>query len=134
MRLLVLSAALPLLVVACGSDGGEGDVNVTLSDFAVELDPATATAGDVVFVASNEGAETHEFEIFRIEGDTDPTALPVEDNVADTEGLTLLDEVEDVTPGGSAELTVNLDAGAYAVICNLPGHYAQGMFATLDVE
>ena len=133
-RFLVLVAALPLLGVACSGDGGEGDVNVTLREFAVEVDPATASAGDVSFVATNEGSETHEFEIFTIEGDTDVASLPVEDNVANTDGLTLLDEVEDVTPGGSAELTVNLDAGSYAVICNLPGHYSEGMFVTLDVE
>jgi uncharacterized cupredoxin-like copper-binding protein len=134
VRVSVVAAVVPLLAVACDGGGGEADVDVTLSDFAVELSPASATSGDVTFVATNEGSMTHEFEIFSVEGDVDPASLPVEDNVADTDGLTLLDEVEDVTPGSEAELTVNLDQGTYAVICNLPGHYAQGMHATLSVE
>ena len=31
------------------------------------------------------------------------------------------------------ELTVNLEAGAYALICNLPGHYAEGMVTEFTV-
>jgi uncharacterized cupredoxin-like copper-binding protein len=29
---------------------------------------------------------------------------------------------------------VNLDAGSYVFICNLPGHYAQGMHASFSVS
>jgi len=133
-RMWVIAAVVPLLVAACNGGGGEADVDVTLSDFAIELSSASAAPGDVTFVATNEGPSTHEFEIFAVEGDVDPSSLPVEDNVATTDGLTLLDEVEDVTPGSEPELTVNLDPGTYAVICNLPGHYAKGMHATLTVE
>jgi uncharacterized cupredoxin-like copper-binding protein len=132
--MLVVAAVVPLLAVACDGGGGEADVDVTLSDFAIELSPASTASGDVTFVATNEGSTTHEFEIFTAEGDVDPASLPVEDNVADTAGLTLLDEVEDVTPGSASELSVSLDPGTYAVICNLPGHYAEGMHATLTVE
>lgn len=133
-RVMVLAAAVPLFAVACDGGGGEADVEVTLSDSAVELSPTSTPSGDVTLVATNEGSMTHEFEIFTVEGDVDPASLPVEDNVANTDGLTLLDEVEDVTPGSEAPLTVNLDPGTYAVICNLPGHYANGMHATLTVE
>ena len=104
-RVWMFAALVPLLAVSCNGGGGEADVDVTLNDSSIELAPPTATAGDA--------------------GD---------DNVATTDGLTLLDEVEDVTPGSQAELTVDLATGTYAVICNLPGHYAQGMHATLTVD
>lgn len=133
-RLWVFAAVVPLLAVSCSGGGGEADVDVTLNDSSIDLAPVAATAGDVTLVATNQGSTTHEFEIFTVEGDVDPSSLPVEDNVAATDGLTLVDEVEDVTPGSEAELTVNLATGTYAVICNLPGHYAQGMHATLTVE
>lgn len=132
-RVWVFAASVPLLAVSCNGGGGEADVDVTLNDSSIELAPETATAGDVTLVATNRGSTTHEFEIFTVEGDIDPSALPVDDNVAMTDGLTLLDEVEDVTPGSQAELTVDLATGTYAVICNLPGHYARGMHATLRV-
>ena len=133
-RLWMFAALVPLLAVSCAGGGGEADVDVTLNDSSIELAPATATAGDVTLVATNQGSTTHEFEIFTVEGDIDPSSLPVEDNVASTDGLTLLDEVEDLTPGSQAELTVDLSPGTYAVICNLPGHYTQGMHASLTVE
>jgi uncharacterized cupredoxin-like copper-binding protein len=63
----------------------------------------------------------------------DPSSLPIEGNVASTEGLELVDEIEDITPGSSADLTVDLDAGTYVVMCNLPGHFAQGMYSTFEV-
>ena len=133
-RVWMFAALVPLLAVSCNGGGAEADVDVTLNDSSIELAPGTATAGDVTLVATNQGSTTHEFEIFTVEGDVDPSSLPVEDNVATTDGLTLLDEVEDVTPGSQAELTVDLATGRYAVICNLPGHYAKGMHATLTVD
>ena len=136
-RPVIMAVSLPVLVVSCSGDGGgggEADVRVTLNDSAIELSPATTPAGETTLVATNDGAQTHEFELFSVVGDVDPSALPVQDNVANTDGLTLVDEVEDMSPGFEADLTENLDPGTYAVICNLPGHYPAGMHATLIVE
>ena len=44
-----------------------------------------------------------------------------------------IEEVEDIAPGVSQKLALDLAPGAYAVICNLPGHYGQGMHATFTV-
>ena len=49
-------------------------------------------------------------------------------------GMTVVDEVEDIVAGTTAELQLSLEPGTYAVICNLPEHYAQGMHASLTVE
>jgi uncharacterized cupredoxin-like copper-binding protein len=126
-------AVLGVLVASCaGDEAPEGDVQVVMRDFELEVSPGSAPAGELVFVGVNEGPSIHEFEIFQ--GDAAADSLPVESGVANTEGLTLLDEVEDITQGSNATLTLTLDAGHYVIMCNLPGHYEQGMSADFTVE
>src|SRR3989304_3892503 len=56
------------------------------------------------------------------------------------EGLTLIDEIEDIAVGDAPTLTVNLDAGNYVLICNIydatedEAHYQEGMFVGFTVE
>ena len=128
---ILLATPFVLLLGACTSTESENQVTVSLRDDAVTLTPQTADAGSVTFSATNDGTLTHEIEVFS--GDVDPSTLPVEDNVANTEGLTLVDEIEDITPGASADLTVDLEAGTYVVMCNLPEHFANGMVSVLTV-
>lgn len=142
-RRTVLTATLAALAIAgaaCSDEGSaaadddddEGStVAVTLKDWSITLDPTSVPAGSITFDTTNEGPTTHEFEIFSGEVSDDP--LPVESGVADTTGLTLVDEVEDVVAGATAELPVDLEAGTYLLICNLPDHYEQGMSATVTV-
>ena len=137
ITLIALGAvALMVAASACSSDdadpAADGTVGVTLQDFTVTLDPATVPAGDVTFDASNQGAEVHEFEI--VKTDTPAGDFEVTDDVADFGDGEIVDEVENIAPGLGADLTVNLSAGTYAVVCNLPGHYGQGMHADLTVE
>ena len=47
--------------------------------------------------------------------------------------MEVVDEVEDIAPSTSTSLTVTLEPGTYAMLCNLPGHYAQGMVTTFEV-
>jgi len=130
-RLLLVASSALALGVACTSTETAADdaIEVTLRNDAVTLDPTTAPAGSVTFSATNEGTETHEIEVFHV----DPKALPIADGVASTDGLELLDEIEDITPGGNADLTVDLAAGSYVVMCNLPDHYGRGMVSSFDV-
>jgi uncharacterized cupredoxin-like copper-binding protein len=117
---------LALLTASCGGD--EGGVSATLADFSITLDSDSAPAGDVTFDVSNDAGQTHEFVVFQT--DLAPDQLPTnEDGDVDEEGegVTLVDEIEDIEAGSSESLTVNLDAGSYVLICNLPGHYEQGM-------
>jgi uncharacterized cupredoxin-like copper-binding protein len=128
---MLAAALLVPIAAACTESGGDADLQVSLQDDAVTLDPTSGQAGSITFGATNDGSQTHEIEIFS--GDVDPSTLPVEDNVASTEGLELVDEIEDIAPGSSADLTVDLEAGTYVIMCNLPGHFAQGMYATFEV-
>jgi uncharacterized cupredoxin-like copper-binding protein len=132
-RSLVLVAVLVVVSVGCGGD--DGDVSVTLADFTVTADPTSAPSGDVTFDVTNDAEQTHEFVV--VQTDLAPDALPTdEDGNVDEEGegITPIDEVEDVEGGSSQSLTVNLDAGSYVLFCNLPGHYQQGMHTSFTAS
>jgi iron uptake system component EfeO len=115
-------AALAIVTVACQGSGGGSTLDVSMRDYELTVSPGTVPAGTVTLEATSEGPSVHEFEVFEVTGD-----------VAITDGLTLVDEVEDIVPGASAELTLDLEPGTYAVICNLSGHYANGMHTTFVV-
>jgi uncharacterized cupredoxin-like copper-binding protein len=120
-RALVLLIA--LLLAGCGSDDdsaadtgtattGEA-VEIVETDFA--LDPASVTveaAGETTFRVVNDGATTHALEI---------------------EGGGIEEETEEIAPGESAELTVELDDGEYELYCPIGNHREQGMEGTLVV-
>jgi uncharacterized cupredoxin-like copper-binding protein len=141
---MVVASAMALALIAAGAacgdddddDGGAsgGGVGAALSDFKIELDESTAPAGKVTFDIENNGPSTHEFVVFKTDLAAD--ALPTKDGDVDEEGegVEAIDEVEDIEADSTKTLDVDLDAGKYVVICNLPGHYKQGMYDTLTVE
>ena len=43
-------------------------------------------------------------------------------------------EAEKIDTGGLKSINLNLPAGKYVFICNLPGHYKLGMHATFTVN
>ena len=135
-RWLVVPMILGLVLVTAGcSSDDDGGVGVTLADFTITADPDSASAGEVTFDVTNDAEQTHEFVVFQT--DLAPDQLPTDEggDVDEAgEGVELVDEIEDIEGGSTQSLTVNLDAGSYVLICNLPGHYAQGMHAGFTVS
>ena len=146
--LFALVAVLAIASVACSSDssssssssaaGSSSDadtgaaINATVKDFAIAIDPAEIAGGEVTFSISNEGPSAHEFVV--VETDDAPGDLPVEDGEVTEDDLNVIGEAEDIAPSTSADpLTLTLPAGNYVIICNLPGHYQQGMNVGLKV-
>lgn len=125
---------------ATASAGGGTTVNVTVKEFSVEPESATAPAGDVTFHVTNDGPDdVHEFVV--IKTDLAPDALPTAADGSfdeDGEGVEVIDEIEDVPVGESQDLTASLDAGAYVLICNKvegdESHYAMRMRTAFTVE
>ena len=97
-------------------------VKVTLSEFSVKLSTTAIPSGRVNFIVKNVGITTHEFEVARDPGKPFSFKAHLKANVSESMG-----EVEDVDPGKTKRLTLNLPAGKYVGICNLPGHYKLGM-------
>jgi uncharacterized cupredoxin-like copper-binding protein len=132
-RLLVSAAVVALVLPACGGD--DGGIGITESDFKVVPAESSAAAGELTFDVHNDAEQTHEFVIFKT--DLAPDQLPTNadgDVDEEGEGVQHIDEIEDITGGSDKSLTVTLDAGNYVLICNLPGHYSQGMHAAFTVN
>jgi uncharacterized cupredoxin-like copper-binding protein len=136
-----------MFATACSDDGHNGSkgtvVNVTLREFSLTPDRASAPQGNVTFDVSNVGEDEHEFLV--IKTDLAPDALPTEENgsyAEDGPGTDLLEEIPLVAPGTMEELQLDLQPGNYVLICNMVHtedngdvevHYQLGMHAAFAV-
>ena len=139
-------AALPLAaLIACGggssstsspktSAAGATAVAVDEKEFSIGLDKTSIPAGDVNFSIKNSGTVVHEFVVIDTDLASDQLPQASGEVDEDAEALTAVDEVEDIDPGAAESLSVNLPAGHYVVICNVPGHYAGGMHTEFTVQ
>ncbi|MDP9238019.1 MAG: plastocyanin/azurin family copper-binding protein [Chloroflexota bacterium] len=107
---------------------------VMQKDFAITLDKAQASAGQVTFNVTNDGPSAHEFVVFKTDVAAD--ALLVAANKVDEEAtdVTHIDEIAAIGAGESKQLTVKLDPGKYVLLCNLAGHYGLGMRVGFEVS
>jgi len=124
---------------AAGGGGASGGktVEIKMGDYFFAPKDGSAQAGPTVIEAPNEGSVEHELVVFKT--NMDPAKLPTEasggvdeeklDEVAEEAG-----EVADVESGETKSENFKLTPGKYVIFCNLPGHYAQGMYGTITVK
>lgn len=106
------------------------------------VDRTTVPAGTVSLVLGNSGFRTHELVVLPLAaGQQAGTRSVGSDRKVDETGS--LGEAsqtggsgtgEGVQPGTAGWTTLDLPAGRYELVCNLPGHYAAGMYAELTVN
>jgi iron uptake system component EfeO len=123
MRRLVLAPAAALMLVgglaACsdGDGGGApaagGPIAVNASDTACEVATAEVPAGTSIFKVTNKGGKVTEFYVY-------------------AEGDRIMGEVENIAPGLSRDLHVELPAGTYETACK-PGMIGKGIRNGLTV-
>lgn len=110
---------LPAVLAACSSDGASSEnataVAVTSTADACELSATSAPAGPVTFTVKNDGSETTEFYVY------------------EEDGTTIVSEVENIGPGTSRDLTVDLKAGTYETACK-PGEAGDGIRGAFTVS
>ncbi|GAA0464449.1 lipoprotein [Paractinoplanes deccanensis] len=110
-RLLPVAAV--LLVAACGSSStddkadGSGKITVAASDVSCDVAKAESAAGTVTFAIANKGNKVTEFYVY-------------------APGDRVMGEVENIAPGLSRELIVELSAGKYETACK-PGMIGKGI-------
>jgi uncharacterized cupredoxin-like copper-binding protein len=108
-------------------------VNVDMTSFKFQLDQPTIPAGPVTFHATNTATDV-EHEMVVLKTDMQGKDLPTKDDgTVDESQLNSLGELE-AQVGESKDLTVNLEPGHYVLLCNVAGHYAQGMFLDFTVQ
>ena len=109
-------------------------VRTKLTEWKLGL-PTELKAGVTDFVLTNTGKETHEFVVFRSDLALDQLPLDAEGGVDEKgAGLVFIDERENVKPGASASLKVDLPPGRYVFACNLNGHLKNGMVQAVVVS
>ena len=86
-------------------------VPVSEKEFTITLPSTAFKAGDITFLAKNDGRIPHDL---AIKGTSDKTKL--------------------IQPGGTAELKVTLKAGTYELYCSVPGHEQAGMKLNITVS
>lgn len=99
--------------------------------------------GSVTFDATNAGPDA-EHELVVIRTDLAPDALPTKEDASvdeEGQGLEVMGEIPEFQPGQSGEITLDLPAGSYVLICNLvteengqlESHYGFGMRTAFTV-
>ena len=118
---LVVVGALGGALTACSGDkaddpaaGATGPITVKATDTACDVAKTTLDSGTHVFAVTNSGAKVTEFYIYAA-------------------GDRVMGEVENITPGLSRELRVELPAGSYQTACK-PGMIGKGIRTALTVS
>ncbi|MFN3337398.1 MAG: cupredoxin domain-containing protein [Thermomicrobium sp.] len=120
------------MLLACQRRAGESvtTVNVELGDYYLKPDKTEVPAGKVRFVAKNAGQLEHELIVLKTELAADQLPYNEKEQKAEEEQAgQVLGEIEpdDLPPGKTAEMTLDLAPGHYVLLCNLPEHYKNGM-------
>lgn len=148
-RVLLAVPALALAVAGCGTSAADSQGNAPRKAAATSADPVagrhltvdmteyrfnpsgvTAKAGRLRVTAKNNGHQEHEFVLIRTSRPA--MALRVKGKEASEAGS--VGEVPERKPGKSGTHTFTLKPGRYVFICNVPGHYRDGMRGTLTVR
>jgi uncharacterized cupredoxin-like copper-binding protein len=96
--------------------------------------PATLKAGKTSFTISNFGTLPHELLIFKSPLAADKYPTDASGNIKEEgAGVDLLSDGENIDPAGSQVRTVDLVPGTYLFVCNIPGHFKNGMFSVVTV-
>jgi uncharacterized cupredoxin-like copper-binding protein len=144
-----------LAIANCGPTNVHGTVvHVTLSDrggammgggnsmmVSLNAAPNSVSAGTVTFAATNIGALNHELLILPAPSDGVGTRAVGNDGKID-ESASLGEAStscgngpgQGISPGTTSWVTIHLTPGNYELLCDVPWHYANGMFASFRVN
>lgn len=107
----------------------------TLNSMRMKLNHASVKAGPVTFEVTNE-SKSLVHEMLVIPTSLEASALPYDakKDVFVESKVESLGEVEEMQPGTSGHLTLELKAGLYLLACNQPGHLHAGMWTKFTVN
>ncbi len=119
---LTLLLAFVSVLASCGGGEPTGDsagasVAVTATDDACELDRSEVPSGQTMFTVTNDGSSVTEVYVYGAEGG---------------EYTRVISEVENIGPGTSRDMQVDLLSGSYEVACK-PGQTGDGIRTELTV-
>lgn len=116
------------------ADAVSNDIKGSVAEWGVNVDAVKARAGDVTFTVENRGTIQHEFLVVRTTYEHGKIPIGANNRFdEEDEGLSVIDEIPEWAPGSSGTLSVKLEPGRYELLCNIEGHYANGMHVPFEV-
>jgi len=120
-------------VTGCGPDPPDAPTISQLADYSIGLSGTPVHIGTNAFAIENGGTQEHEFIGFKIDQPVASLALTPDGDLNED----VLDNVTDgdnLQPGTDQTRLVNLtEPGTYLFVCNLPGHFAKGMYTVVTL-
>ncbi len=105
-------------------------IDAALNEWSITTNAPNAKSGEVTFDASNEGQAPHELVVLKT--DQPAGSLKVTDGrVSEKDSV---GEVSELAAGKSGSTSIDLKPGKYVLVCNITGHYEQGMYTSLTVK
>ena len=108
---------------------------IGLAEFKLTGVPTTLPAGKTDLTITNNGTVDHELLVFK--SDLAPAAYPADADgkiLEEGAGINKVSDGDNVTAGQVQKRTVDLVAGTYLFVCNLPGHFKSGMSQVVTVQ
>lgn len=118
------------------------DASITGGMMRLTADRSTVPHGVVSFLAVNAGNVNHELVVLPI-ADVQIVGTRVVGGDGKIDEAGSLGEAsqtcgagsgDGIAPGASSWVTLTLQPGRYELVCNLPGHYAAGMYTQITVS
>jgi len=108
-------------------------VQVDMGEFFFKPSKLSVSAGKIQITAPNTGKVVHELVLLKT--NQSPANLQRESNGGVNEdAYQSPGEIPDVNAGSTKSVTIELKPGKYAMVCNVPGHYAAGMYGEVVVQ
>jgi uncharacterized cupredoxin-like copper-binding protein len=140
-KFTLLGASLVTTMIICAGPSARADevVAVTLADKGMEsmhmdLSANEIKTGKVTFNVTNTSQNlVHEFVVAK--PDKPIELLPYDEGKREVkeDAIGVVNEIENIGPGRSGALTLNLEPGRYILLCNIAGHFKAGMLNHVTV-
>ncbi|MDX1801586.1 MAG: hypothetical protein R3303_11695 [Marinobacter sp.] len=118
-----------------GTHMGMSGGHMAMGRMGIKLDTSSVPAGKVTFEVTNSSrVMVHEMVVAPVADKNTPLPYSRETQKVDEDKAGHLGEVAELEPGDSGALTLTLKPGTYILYCNIPGHYALGMWTLLEVR
>jgi uncharacterized cupredoxin-like copper-binding protein len=127
-----VGTAAALVLASCGTGGGGRPLAVRETDYAIKPNASTVAHGKVKLTISNAGPTDHELLIFKTDLPEDKLPLSGDQQEVNEDAIPKVFDTEADLPAGThRQVSVTLAPGRYVLVCNLPGHYLDGMHTTI---
>jgi uncharacterized cupredoxin-like copper-binding protein len=105
-----------------------------MGGMSLRANVSSVKAGKVTFDVTNLSRSiVHEMIVVAVENPNAPLPYDYNSGQIPEKQVKMLGETEEMQPNAEKTIALDLSPGTYLLICNVPGHYAAGMWTSLTV-